>query len=151
FCTGFDLSKVVVFLFSSKASLQAACPFLSDGLGQLLSLFLVFSCPSLFLEVGTYIIFGGKIPVLVGSVYRICPGQLGLGHGKALCFEDGVGKAVALMESIKAKVFYKADPVHLVFVHLGTKLYRFGFLAPYNRADILFVQADDTVFGLLTK
>ena len=100
--TGLDLFQVVVFFLLSKAALQSAGPFLGDGICQLPAVFLVFAGPSLALEVGVDVIAGGELPVLVGGVDGIGPGQSGLDLGQALGLKYSILEAIALMEGPEA-------------------------------------------------
>ena len=92
---------MVVFLVLSEAALQPAGPFLGDGARKLAPLFFVLARPALSLEVGPDIVFGGEPPVLVGSIDGIRPGQSCFGPGKALCPEDRILEAVALVEGVE--------------------------------------------------
>lgn len=60
--------------------------------------------------------------------------------------EDGF-----LIESIKAQVFDKVDPVALDIVHLDTELHTFAFFAPDDWTDIIFVDTDDQIFYFPAK
>lgn len=93
--------QVVVFLVLPEAALQPAGPFPGDGARQLPALFFVFAGPALSLEIGADTVLGGETPVFIGRIDGIGTGQLRPGPGEPLGGEDGIDKAVALMEGIK--------------------------------------------------
>tara|TARA_R110000868_G_scaffold1647_4_gene13299 strand:+ start:28828 stop:29421 length:594 start_codon:yes stop_codon:yes gene_type:complete len=150
---------VVVLLVLSKAALQSAGPFLGYGPCVFLTLFFVLAGPSLPFEIGPDVVFGGEAAVPVGGIDGIGPGQSGLDLGKPLGDEDGIGKAVALVEGIEAQMFYETDPAPLELarpakrpygrVDLCPELHGLCFLAPYDGPDIGPVHAHDTVPGHL--
>jgi hypothetical protein len=138
---------VIVLLLLAKAALQAAGPFLGDGIGKFPELFLVSPCPSLTLEISADVIAGGELPIFVGGVYGIGASYSGFDLGQALALKDGILEAVALMEGIEAKVFDKTDPIDLELIDLGPELDLFGFFAAYDGPDIVLIQAHDAGFG----
>ena len=136
-----------MLLVVAEAALQAARPFLGDGGRHFFSLSFMFAGPSLSFEVGSDAVPRGELPVPVGGIDGIGPGDLDLGPCQPLDIEDGLAEADALVEGVEGKMFDEPDAVDLELVHLGAEFHGLFLLSPYDGPDVRPVQADDTAHG----
>ena len=134
-----------MLLLSAEAAFKPGGPFFGEFTSENLSQGFIPGRPSLAYKGCGYSIFCTELSVGIIGIYGIGSHASYPHIHELLLHADAVLQAYTFIESLEREVFDERYTVYLYVVYLCTELDRFYFLASYNRAYIMTVNADNTV------